>query len=491
MVYALALDAGTTSLKCTLFDASGRVAATHAEEYALEKPGPDQVEVDAETYWQSARRAIPAVLAASKVTAGDVRSVGVTSQGETLIVVDRDGRPLRKAIVWLDNRSRAEADTLGEALELDEVYRVTGQQEMVPTWTATRIEWLRRNEAEVFRKAHKYLLVGDYLVYRLTGRYATDRAMNPSTLYYDLTTDNWWPDMLQLLGIDDGQLPELVTSGEVVATLTASAAEETGLSRETLVTTAPLDQVAGTVGAGNLEPGVVTECTGAAMALCATLDRPMYDPRKRVGLYAHAIHGRFVLMPWVPTAGMVLRWFRDAFGGGTDYPGLIEEAAGVEPGAEGLTMLPHLCGAFGPEPDSNAKGAFLGVTLSHGRGHFVRAILESVACMVRENLDMLRGMGVPVREIRSLGGAARSDLWLQIKAAVCGQDLLVMDGEEATGLGTAMLSFVGNGTYRSLEEARANMVRVRREVAPDADAVKQYEEVFKRYLALDRTVKGG
>jgi len=489
MAFVLALDVGTTSLKGTLFDRFGRILATHLEEYALLKPGPDCVELDPETYWQSAFKVTRCVLAASKVAPKDILSIGVASQGETLIVLDRDGRPLRNAIVWLDNRSRAEADVLGRQFGIDEVYRRTGQQEMVPTWTATRIEWLRRNEPETFRRARKYLLVEDYLIYRLTGRYATDRALNPSTVYYDLVTGDWWPEMLRFLGIEPGQLPELKTSGEVVGTLSTSAAQEAGLNPDTLVTTAPIDQIAGAVGAGNLEPGVVTECTGAAMALCATLDRPMYDPQKRVGLYAHAMPGRYVLLPWVPTAGMVLRWFRDAFGAGEDYPALIEAAAAVEPGADGLLMLPHLCGAFGPEPDSRAKGAFFGITLGHGRGHFVRAILEAVAFMLRENLEMLESLDVSVREIRSLGGAARSDLWLQIKADVCRKDLLVMDGEEATGLGTAMISFVGNGTYRSLEEARESMVRLRRRVPCDKDAAMHYDPVYQRYRSLHQNAR--
>jgi len=490
MSHVLALDIGTTSLKSTIFDRDGRMVAAHLKEYALQKPCPDWVEVDVETYWQSAVKAIRAVLSESKLDPNDILSIGVTSQGETLIVLDRDGRPLRKAVVWLDNRSRAEADALGAEFGLDEVYHRTGQHEMVPTWTATRIEWLRRNEPEIFRNAHKYLLVEDYLIYRLTGCYATDRALNPSALYYDVTSGDWWPEMLRFLGIDAEQLPELKTSGEVVAALTPEAASEIGLRPETLVTTAPIDQIAAMVGAGNLHPGVVTECTGAALAICATLDRPMYDPHKRVGLYAHAIPGRYVFMPWAPTAGMALRWLRDTFAAGTEYSALVEEAAAVEPRAGGLVMLPHLCGAFGAEPDSHAKGAFLGITLSHGRGHFVRAVLESIAFLLRENLEMLESLGFTVGEIRSLGGAARSDLWLQIKADVCRKDLLVLDCEEATGLGTAMISFVGNGTYPSLDEACRKMVRVKRRVSFRDDEARRYAEHYQRYKTFDQNLKG-
>jgi len=490
MRYVLTLDAGTTALKGSLFDTFGRRMAGCMQEYTLLKPAPDIVEMKAETYWQAAVKVIQTLLSSSRMRPVEILSVGITSQGETLIVLDRNGHPLRNAIVWLDNRSRGEASAIGAAFGLDTVYRITGQQEMVPTWTATRIEWLHRHEPQTYAHAHKYLLVADYLIYRLTGRCATDHAMNPSTLYYDVVARGWWPEMLQRLGVRPDQLPELRTSGEVVGTLSPAAALETGLNENTHVSTAPIDQVAGAIGAGNLEPGVITESTGAAMALCATLDRPTYDPQKRVGLYAHAAADRYALLPWVPTAGMVLRWFRDVFGSGLDYEALIEDAAEIEPGAEGLILLPHLSGAFCPEADSRAKGVFHGISLGHHRGHFVRAILEAVAFMLRENLEMLKSLGVPVREMRSLGGAARSDPWLQIKADICRQDILVMDCEEAASLGVAMISFVSNGTYRSLEEAREQMVRVRQRVSHRADVAIRYDAVYDRYRKLYQQLKG-
>jgi xylulokinase len=187
---------------------------------------------------------------------------------------------------------------------------------------------------------------------------------------------------------------------------------------------------------------------------------------------------------------MVLRWFRDELGSGRDYDALVEEARAIPPGADGLVMLPHLSGAFCPEANPRAKGVFWGITLSHKRGHFVRAILEAVAFMLRENLEMLASLHVPIHELRSLGGAARSDLWLQIKADVCGQDLLVMDCTEATSLGAAMISFVGNGTYGTLQEARERMVRIRKRVEHSPEAADRYEAVYRRYRALYRRVAG-
>lgn len=490
MSYLLSLDAGTTSLKGVLFDIHGRQIASHLEEYELAKPAPDVVELDPEVYWQAAKKVILAVLATSGAAAGDVAAMGVTSQGETLIVVDREGCPLRPAIVWLDNRTREEAAALDREFSPDTVYRITGQPEMIPTWSATRILWLRRHEPQVFQRAHKYLMVEDYLIYRLTGRYATDRALCPSTLYYDLATGRWWPEMLQVLGIREEQLPELKDSGQIAGEVSRQAGEETGLRPGTIVTTAPIDQVAGAVGAGNLEPGVITETTGAALAICATLDEPKYDPLRRVGLYAHAVRGRYVLLPWIPTAGMVLRWFRDELGGGKDYDQLIREARDVPPGAEGLIVLPHLSGAGTPDPDPRVKGVFWGVTLRHGRAHFVRGILESIAFVLRSNLQLLEDLGMEIREIRSLGGAARSDLWLKIKADVCRRDLLVMACDEAAALGVAMLASVAAGIHRDLPAASAGMVQVRSRIPFDPAAAERYDAAYREHVDLYGHVKG-
>lgn len=485
MKYLLSLDAGTTSLKGMLFDIEGHPIASDLVEYDLHKPQPDIVELDSEVYWQALVTVVRNLLDKSRVESRRIVAMGITSQGETLTVVDRDGQPLRRSIVWLDNRSRDEADEIGREFERDEIYRITGQQELLPTWTATRILWLRKHEQEVFRKTYKFLLVEDYLIYRLTGRYATDHALNASTLYFDLTTNRWWTPMLDFVGITESQLPELNPSGTSVGTLTDTAAKTLKLDASTVVVTAPIDHVAGAVGAGNLSPGIVTETTGATLALCASFSSPVYDWQYRVALNGHAMKDHYVLFPWVPTAGMVLRWFRDELGGGLDYESLCREAAEVSPGADGLIVLPHLSGAGCPNPDPNRRGVFHGLTLSHHRGHFVRAILESVAFMLRANLELLEELGTDIREVRSLGGGTQSELWLQIKADVCQRDLIVMECNEAACLGVAMLGCISTGIYRDLEEAKEHMVRIKTQVWFDPDKAEIYENAYRRYLDLN------
>ena len=489
MQYVLSLDVGTTSVKAVLFDVKGNPVASGLQEYELDKPAPKIVELSCQTYWDSVCKVIGDVLGTSEVSPTSIISVGVTSQGETLIALDKDGRPLRKAIIWLDNRTREEAKDISNEFSVDEVYHITGQQEIIPTWTAARILWLRKNEPDTFAKTHKFLLVADYIMYKLTGEYVIDRSMNPSTLYFDITTGKWWPEMIKYLGIDQNQLPQLEGAGRIVNSVTDETARQTGLSPDTVVTTGSMDQFAGTIGAGNLEPGVITETTGAALAVCATSATLVYDPQKRLSIYLHPIDNQCVSFLWAPTAGMVFKWFRDEFCRGEDYASLCDEGATIAPGADGLTMLPHLSGAGCPECEFSAKGAFSGFTLGHTRGHFVRSILESIAFMLRGNIELLEKIGVTVKEVRSLGGGAKSDLWLQIKADVCRKDILVMQCDEAACLGVAMLSCVGVGIYKDLSEARNNMVKVTKTFSPDSDKANVYDTAYIKYQELWESLK--
>ncbi|MCA1808919.1 MAG: hypothetical protein LC725_05625, partial [Lentisphaerae bacterium] len=393
----LTLDVGTTALKAVIFDEAGRLRGRAECEYQPDRPRPGWLELDPEVYWEAAAQAIRQVREAAAPV--ELCALGVTSQGETLIVLDDRGRPLRPAIVWLDTRSDKEARELEQALDPTAVYHRTGQSEIIPAWPATRIAWLRCNEPEVFQRAARYLLVADYLIYRLTGIMASDRGLNPSTFYYDLTAGCWWDDMLERLGITPAHLPDLVGPGGRVGQLTRAAARETGLPAGLPVISAPIDQVCAAAGAGNIRPGVITENTGAALALAVTLDEPLFDPQRRMGLYAHALPGKYMLLPWAPTAGMALRWLRDELGGGADYNALCQSAATTPPGADGLLMLPHFSGAGCPRVSPEARGVFWGLTLNHGRSHLVRALLESVAFILRGNLEMLDSLGVATGEL--------------------------------------------------------------------------------------------
>src|SRR5574341_689135 len=395
----LAVDLGTTALKCALHDARGRVLAKAAEEYQLITPDPLSVEMEVETYWQAFKAAVAKVLKESAVPPSEIKSLGISAQGETLILVDGAGRPLRRAIVWLDNRAQAEAEDLGERFGHRAAYEITGQVRLVPTWPAAKILWLRRHEPEVVARTAKFLLIEDYFLHRLTGEYACEGSLVTSTCYWNFQTRQWWPEMLAALGIRDDQLPQLRESGVPVGKLRPEVAEELGLSPHTIACTGALDQACGAIGVGNLRPGIFSENTGAALAICATVNQPTLDPTGQMPCHYHGVPGLYMEHTFTG-GGMVLRWFRDAFAqverqvaqaSGLDaYDLMGAEAAQVAPGCEGLVMLPHLQGAMAPEANPKAKGVFYGFTLRHGRNHFIRAILEAVGFIVRRNIEVDR-----------------------------------------------------------------------------------------------------
>lgn len=482
--YLMAVDAGTTSVKTVIFDTAGHQIASSLCEYSLEHPASDMVEVDPEVYWSAARQGIAATLADAALSPEQIAAVGVTSQGETLIVLDKNGKPLRKAIVWLDNRATVESGMIAERFGREKVYHRTGQQDIVPAWTAAKILWIRRNQPEIFAGIGKILMVADYIIYRLTGVFRTDHALNPSTLYYDIVERRWWTEMLEFLNIGEHQLPRLANSGESAA----NALAESGLSENTIICPAPIDQVAAALGAGNIAPGMITETTGSAMAICATLDSPRYDEQMRIGLYQHAIPGNYVMMPWVPTAGMVLRWFRDELGAGLDYSGLSSLAAPVPAGCDGLVMLPFLSGSFCPEINPDARGVFYGISLAHKQAHFVRAALEAVAFLLRHNIETLENAGVKCSSITSLGGGARDELWLQIKADVLNRPVHLPVCGETTCLGAAILAAKAAGLFSSIGDAVKSMVHMRKTIQPIPQNVEVYGKFYQKYIKINNLI---
>jgi len=494
MSYLLGIDAGTTSMKVALFDVDGLLINSFTEEYQLETPVLDWVELDPDFYWQSCVRGIRAVIDSSGVASEKIKALAISSQGETLITLDKNGEPLRKAIVWLDNRSKEEAEAIAEKFGTKETYLKTGSPEIVPTWASTKIMWLRKNEPSVFENTYKFLLVEDFLIYKLTGKFIGSFALYTSSLLIDIIKRKYWEEMLEFLKIKPAQLPELRESAEVVKNVTDEAAQLTGLSTHTLVVTGGMDQPCGATGSGNIKPGIVTENTGASLNICATVSTPVFDPKQRIPVQCHILKNRYLLLPWCQTAGMVLKWFREGFCSDLTkeaelkkqnvYDMLTERASKIAPGSDGLIMLPHLAGAMCPEFNLNAKGVFFGVTLKHDKNHFVRAIMESIGYMLRSNIDILEEMGVEIAEVISTGGASKSALWNQIKSDILQKPIITLSQQESCCLGAAILAGVGSGVFETVEEASSRMVNRMDSFVSNDNSAHAYSQAYEKYLAL-------
>ena len=494
MTALLGIDAGTTAVKAHVFDMAGHILGSGSREYELLTPAPNIAELPVETYWDACCTAVRQAVAQSLRQPDAITALAISSQGETLICVDQAGVPLRPAIVWLDNRADSEAQEIERTFSAERVFAHTGQPDVVPTWPACKILWLRQHEPDTFRNTHKYMLLEDYLLFRLTGRYVAEKGLHTSTLLLDVRQGEWWTDMFDFLDITPDHMGTLMEPGQVVGPLSSQGAAEAGLSAATIAVTGSMDQTAGAVGAGNLTPGIVTETTGGALALCATLPSCLLDPQQRIPTHYHALPDTYCLLPFGQTAGMALRWFRDRFcaiemetareTGSDVYQLLTDQAAAVPPGSEGLVFLPHLMGAASPEFDPAARGVFYGIAFEHCHPHFVRAILESVAYMLRKNLDIVENIGGSAQQLLALGGGARSRLWLSIKADVLQRPVTPVVVEEAASLGAAIMAATAAGLFDSLSAGAAAMTRLGQPIEPNPNNAGVYAQGYQEYLDL-------
>jgi xylulokinase len=490
----LGIDIGTTSVKAGIFTVAGECLKVVHQDYILDTPAVDQVEINAEIYWKATVSVVSQVFGSGEISNRDVAGIGVSSQGETLIAVDKIGTPVFPAIVWLDKRAQKQAADLKPHLE-KEIYQHTGIPDVNPTWTACKIAWLRDNHPEIYQNTSKFLLVQDYIIFQLTGRFVTDGSVSSTTMLYDIVSHNWWEHALELIGLDSNKLAELSTPGHVAGNLTPAAAEMLGLLTGIPVVLGGMDQAVGAVGAGNIVSEMVSETTGGALAIQVTLDRPDLDDTHQVPVYLHSVPDRYLFVPVCDTGGMALQWFRDVFNAAeieqahkndqNIYDLLTGMAGEVPAGCEGLIMLPHLVGAFSPEYNPKARGAFVGFTLYHKKPHFTRAVLESVAFMLRRNLELIRKSGIDIQEIRSTGGGAASRLWRQIKADVCQIPVVTLQNNDTALMGDAILAAVAVGIYNSPEEAVARMVSSSEILSPIPENKAVYERAYQDYCQLN------
>lgn len=496
MALLMSVDVGTTSLKAGLFLPSGECLAIERCEYQIHSPRPGYAELDPEKYWQACLQAVRQVVQRCGADAREIVALTVSSQGETLIPVGKQGNAIHPAILWLDNRAVEEADRLLEIFG-SRSYEFAGIPEISPAWTASKILWVKDHLIDVFNQAHKFLMVQDWLVHKMTGEFLTDGSISCTTLLMDINTGRWWQEMLDYLGMPENRLCRIAPTGSIAGNLTPQAAQQLSLTTGTKVILGGMDQAVGAIGAGNTRPGIISETTGAALAVQITIPRPDIDHSRRIAVNIHSLPGMYLFQPFCPTAGLALKWFRDVFGAeeilaaqqqGIDaYDLLTELASGIPAGSEGLVMLPHLSGALAPIVNSAARGVFCGFSLAHHKGHFVRAILEAVAFMLRRNLEVAVNAGLAIDEIRTSGGGARSQLWNQIKADVCRIPVVTLDSEEAALLGDAILGGVATGVFSTLEEGVRHMVALAGRVDPGPDQ-PAYAEWYDRYCDLDDTL---
>lgn len=492
MPYLLGIDVGTTGVKAVVIDTTGTVIASATEEHPLSTPYPLWSEQEPEDWWQGTLRAVGRALHTPGVIPAEIAGLGLTGQMHGAVFLDSMDRVIRPAILWNDGRTAAQCveitQRIGEArlLELAGNPALTGFQ-------APKILWLREHEPAAYVRVARVLLPKDYIRYRLTGEAATDASDAAGTLLLDLMTRNWSPEILNALGIPAEWLPRVYEGPEVTGRLRDELADALDLPHGIPVIAGGGDNAAAAVGNGIIHEGSITSSIGTSGVLFAHSDSIRLDPQGRLHTFCHAVPGAYHLMAVTLAAGGSLRWLRDILAGPGihegGYEALAHEAAAVPPGSEGLLFLPYLSGERTPHRDPLARGSFVGLTLRHGRGHLVRAVMEGVTYSLRDGLEIMRGMGLGIDQIRVTGGGARSPLWRQMQADIFGTPITQMRAEEGPAFGAALLAGVGAGVYRDVDEAVAASVATTDTLEPDHQAIPVYDAGYAIYRTLYPTLR--
>ncbi len=494
MSYLLGIDVSTTGAKALLIDEQGNVIASHTTEYPLSTPKPLWSEQDPADWWNGACASIKAALSAAHVAGEAVSAIGLTGQMHGLVMLDKSDHVLRPAILWNDQRTGAQCDAITAKVGgLDRLLQLTGNQ-VLPGFTAPKIVWVRENEPDVYERTTHILLPKDYVRFRLTGEFATEVSDASGMLLLDVAGRRWSKDMLQALDIPEAWLPVCTESDQVSGCISESAAQATGLKAGTPVVGGGGDQAAQAVGSGIVQSGVISVTSGTSGVVFAHSDQYAFEAQGRLHAFCHAVPGKWHFMGVMLSAGGSFRWLRDSIGdpekaaarmtGEDPYDLLTREAALAPAGSEGLLFLPYLTGERTPYPDPQARGAFVGLTLRHGKAHLIRSVLEGVSFGLRDSLELIKNLGVPITQVRASGGGARSPLWRQIQADVFGSELVLVNITEGAAYGAALLAGVGGRLYRSVEEAVKATVKVTDRTAPVSENVRRYEELYPAYRNL-------
>ncbi len=477
----LSFDVGTTSMKCIVFDEIFNEIFSATHEYSLETGPGERAELDPEIYFNTFCGCVGDI--GKQLSLSEVAAVTFTTQGETMIPVDADGKPLCKAIVWLDARAGEEAALIEAAVSRQERYEATGLCDIDGALPLAKVLWLKKNEPELYEKTCKFLLLEDYLIYRLTGKMVSEQSLQSSTGWFDIMHDTFFEKMLSACGLDESKFPEVLPCGTVVSPVSMDIAEKLGLSPDTLVVTAAMDQISSAIGAGNVAEGIVTETTGTALVVGATVSTPVFDLDSPLTVYRH-FNDSYIYMSYSGTAGIVLKWFRD-----TVMPDAVEEAKKRKISSYQLIDELAMTSPVGSNgvvmnPDFTRGGAFSGLTLATTRKDLARSVLEGVSFMLRDLLEGVENRGHSVSEILSLGGGSYSPLWSNIKASVINKTVCSVSYGETTALGAAVLTAVALGLYPDVSGALSSVRQGGKRYEPNQDWSLTYEKVYQTYKKL-------
>ena len=452
MPVTLGIDLGTSSVKAMLLDTERDVVGVAQKSYPVQIPQYGYAEQSPDIWWDSARDALRQLREGHPAHYGRVEAVGLAGQMHGLVVIDQCGKPLRPAILWLDQRSSKQCRELHDAFALDDIGRLL-RNRVFPGFAFCSLLWLKENEPELFDKVSSMMLPKDYIRYLLTGNIGTDYSDASASGAFSPGQRRWSCELIDYFGIKRGIFPECGESAEIAGAITGAAAKETGLRAGTPVVFGGGDQPVQGIGNGLVHEGALISNIGSGGQIACFSKTDVYDAKLRTHTFCHALPGAYTIFGATLCSGLSLSWLADKVLDKRDYEALNKGAAEITAGSGGLIYLPYLSGERTPHMDAHAKGMFFGMTLDMDSRHFVRAVMEGVVYSLKDSLVIMKEMGIACNRIIASGGGAKSALWLQMQADILGMDVNVGKSKEQACLGSCMLAAVGAGIYKNAEEA--------------------------------------
>lgn len=478
----LGIDIGTGGSRAVIIDENGNTIASETVEHIpFATPEIGWAEQNPEDWWRASSEAIRKIL--QNVKTQEINAIGLSGQMHGAVLLDKNDKVLRPAIIWCDQRTQKQCNELTEKVGKEKLIKLVSNPALT-NFTLPKMLWVRENEPKIWELVKSVMLPKDYIRFCLTGEKATDVADASGTLLLDVENREWSNKLISLVEMDAEILPKLYESQEITGKVSARCAAETGLTAGIPVVAGAGDNAAGAIGMGLSAPGAVGITIGTSGVVFAVTNKPSIDLKGRIHTLCHAIPETWHLTGVTQAAGLSFKWFRENFAADKSFDDLVKLAGKVPAGADGVLWTPYLMGERTPHIDPNAKASLIGLSAKHTKAHIVRAILEGVAFSLRDSLEIYKNLGIPLGTIRLGGGGAKSPLWRQIQADVFGQNVEILEAEEGAAYGAAILAGVGAKYWKSVYEACNKTIEVKQVVKPNLENIEILNNQYKTYSKI-------
>lgn len=492
--YLLGIDEGTMSSRAVIFDLQGQVLGSAGAEYGVSSPKPGWYEQDCEAMAKVILNSCAEAIKRAKINPRDIAAVGLSSQGAAFVPVDKNNQVIRPCIGWQDTRGTLVFDEMAQKFSAEAYYQITGIPFCTTPWSISKILWLKKFEPETYEKTAYFSSHQDYFLNALgvEGHY-NDVASGSRYGFFDIDHHVYSEKLLDVYDIDRTKLPTIASGGQCVGVVSKAVAERTGIPAGTPISVGAMDVNCSILGLGVVEPGMAGTILGTYGTFIALSDKPVRDPAGSLVVMDNTPTMQWTMEGSCLAAASSYRWFRDTFGdlekaagkllGEDPFELINRQISTSKPGSRGIVFIPHLASAGAPRNNANARGLFLGMTLSHNKADMARAVMEGISMEIRDMMVAQAKAGVQVHEARITGGGTKSPMWNQIQADVYNATVRTTQTSDTGALGAAMLAGVGCGIFNDVKESVDAMVKVTNAYEPNQENVKIYDDVYEIYVA--------